>query len=281
MEPDIRKLLYFDTLYPLPEDDIMIEEMQNAARKAGEIMLDRDGLTIETKGTKENLATNADRKVELFLKRELMDILPESSFLGEEGGRSGDGAGEWMVDPIDGTANYARDLRVSTISIAFREDGETKYGIVYQPYTKEMFWAVKDGGSFMNGESLSVSNRPIGNSMFCTSWSAYDKSRANMCFRISERIFPVCEDIRRFGTAAYELSLLAQGKVDIYYEPGLQPWDFAAGALILREAGGICGAVLGPEPYDREGPFIAANSRSGFEYVKKVVKEEMSKAGEL
>ncbi|HKM09320.1 MAG TPA: inositol monophosphatase family protein [Candidatus Methanomethylophilaceae archaeon] len=259
----------------------MIEEIKNAARKAGEIMLDREGLTIETKGTKENLATNADRKVEIFLKRELTELLPESSFLGEEGGRSGNGSGEWIVDPIDGTANYARDLRVSTISIALRENDDTRYGVVYQPYTKEMFWAVKDGGSFMNDEELSVSDRPIGNSMFCTSWSAYNKSRAGTCFRISERVFPVCEDIRRFGTAAYELSLLAQGKIDIYYEPGLQPWDFAAGALILREAGGICGAVLGQESYDLEGPFIAANSRSSFEYLKKIIKEEMLKAGEL
>lgn len=98
-----------------------------------------------------------------------------------------------------------------------------------------------------------------------------------MCFRISERVFPLCEDIRRFGTAAYELSLLAEGKIDIYYEASLQPWDLAAGALIVREAGGFCSSVFGPESYDSKGPMIASNSKKSFDIIRDIIEYEMNK----
>ena len=120
-------------------------------------------------------------------------------------------------------------------------------------------------------------SNPLKNSMFCTSWNAYNKAKAPMCFRISERIYPLCEDIRRFGTAAYELSLLAEGKIDIYYEATLQPWDLAAGALIVREAGGYCGSIFGPESYDRKGPMIASNSKESFDIIRNIIEYEMNK----
>ncbi len=259
----------------------MIEDIMNIARKAGEIMSDRENLVIEYKGTRENLATNADYKVEEFLKKELVELLPGSSFLGEEGGRNGKERYEWIVDPIDGTANYARDLRMSTVSIALTDDDVPVIGVVYQPYTDEMFYAEKGKGAFFGNGEITVSDRPMANSMFCTSWSAYKKERAEMCFRISERLFPVCEDIRRFGTAAYEMCLLAQGKIDIYYEAALQPWDFAAGALIVREANGFVGSAEGDEDYDKEYPIIASNSKENFDFLKGVVVEEMRRYGEL
>lgn len=259
----------------------MIEDIMNIARKAGEIMSDRENLTIESKGTRENLATSADYEVERFLRKELTELLPESSFLGEEDGRRGEGRYEWIVDPIDGTANYARDLKVSTVSIALTDSGVPAIGLVYQPYTDEMFHAEKGKGAYSNGKKINVSDRLLENSMFCTSWSAYRKERAGMCFRISERMFPLCEDIRRFGTAAYEMCLLAEGRIDIYYEAALQPWDFAAGALIVREAGGFIGSVDGDEGYDKEYPIIAANRKESFEFLRTVVREEMVNHGEL
>lgn len=265
-----------------PNDgNTMIEDIMNIARKAGEIMSDRENLVIESKGTRENLATNADYKVEKFLKKELMKLLPGSSFLGEEGGRDGESRYEWIVDPIDGTANYARDLRMSTVSIALTDKDVPVIGLVYQPYTNEMFYAEKGKGAFFGDEKINVSDRPMANSMFCTSWSAYKKERAEMCFRISERLFPICEDIRRFGTAAYEMCLLAQGKIDIYYEAALQPWDFAAGALIIREAKGFIGSAEGNEGYDKEYPIIASNNKENFDLLRSVVTEEMRRYGEL
>lgn len=253
----------------------MMVGLMDAAKGAGEIMLDRRGLMVQTKGTRENLATTADFKVERFLRKRLTELVPGSSFIGEEDGRSGDADCVWIVDPIDGTANYARDLRVSTVSIALRKSDETVAGIVYQPYTDEMYCAEKGKGASVNGKEIRVSDRPLANSMFCTSWSAYKKERSHMCFRISERILPLCEDIRRFGTAAYELSLLAEGRIDIYFEAALQPWDLAAGALIVREAGGVCGSIHGPESYDREGPMIAANSQKSFCDIRDIVREEI------
>lgn len=255
----------------------MMDGLRVAAMEAGEIMLDRRGLEIHTKGTRENLATTADLKVEMFLRERLRELVPGSSFVGEEYGKAGESDLLWIVDPIDGTANYARDLRVSTVSIALRKDGETVAGTVYQPYTKEMFCAERGKGATVNGRPIHVSDRPMANSMFCTSWSAYNKERSPMCFRISERILPLCEDIRRFGTAAYELSLLSEGRIDAYFESSLQPWDLAAGALILREAGGVCGSVRGPESYSDEGPLIAANSQENFDIMRDIIEEEMGK----
>lgn len=256
---------------------LMMDGLTEAAREAGRIMMDRNGLTISTKGTRENLATTADLKVERFLRTRLPELVPGSSFVGEEDGRSGEGDLVWIVDPIDGTANYARDLRVSTVSIALRKSGETVAGVVYQPYTDEMFCAGKGQGASVNGRAIHVSDRPLANSMFCTSWSAYKKERSPMCFRISERVLPICEDIRRFGTAAYELSLLAEGRIDIFFEAALQPWDIAAGALIVREAGGVCGSLDGPESYDAEGPMIVANCQESFGAIRDIVEEEMGR----
>lgn len=257
----------------------MIDDIMKIIRDAGEIMLDRENLVIESKGTRENLATSADYEVERFLRKKLTEILPESSFLGEEDGRRGKGKYEWIVDPIDGTANYARDLKVSTISLALTENGIPVKGFVYQPYTDEMFYAEKNKGAYSGNNKIHVSDRPMANSMFCTSWSAYKKERAPMCFRISERIFPLCEDIRRFGTAAYEMCLLAEGRIDVYYEASLQPWDFAAGALIVREAGGFVGSVNGKESYDNECPIIASNSKENFDILERIVSEEMNRVG--
>jgi len=253
----------------------MIDDIEKIIRAAGNIMLNRENLIIKTKGTRENIATSADYEVERFLRKKLTEILPGSSFIGEEDGGEGEGKYRWIVDPIDGTANYARDLKVSTISVALTENGTPALGFVYQPYTDEMFRAEKDKGAYSGNNRIHVSDRPLANSMFCTSWSAYKKERASMCFRISERMFPLCEDIRRFGTAAYELCLLAEGRIDIYYEASLQPWDFAAGALIVREAGGFVGSVKEKESYDKECPIIASNRKENFDVLEKIVSEEM------
>lgn len=257
----------------------MMEELLNIVEEAGEIMKDRTGLGIRTKGTRENLVTTADLKVEAFLREKLTELVEGSSFIGEESEHGQPGKTVWIVDPIDGTSNYARDLKMSTVSVALREGNETVAGVVYQPYTEEMYRAEAGKGSFLGNERLSVSSRPLSNSMFCTSWSAYKKEFAEMCFGVSRRLLPLCEDIRRFGTAAYELCLLAHGRIDIYYEANLQPWDHAAGGLILREAGGFCGSMNGKESFENEGPFIAANSEENFEILRRTVREEMAAFG--
>ena len=257
----------------------MMEKLLTIVEEAGEIMKNRAGLDIRTKGTRENLVTSADLRVEAFLREKLTELVDGSSFMGEESEYEPSGKTVWIVDPIDGTSNYARDLGVSTVSVALREGDKTVAGVVYQPYTGEMYRAEAGKGAFLGNERLSVSSRPLCNSMFCTSWNAYDKTKSEMCFSISRRIYPRCEDIRRFGTAAYELCLLAHGKVDVYFEMNLQPWDHAAGGLIVKEAGGFCGAVRGSESFETKGVFIAANSEENFESVRTVVEEESNVFG--
>lgn len=252
------------------------------AYRAGKLMLDRDGLEVGNKGTKENYVTSKDLQVQRFLRKELGEALPGSAFMGEEADLPGEGdvpeAGRpcWVVDPIDGTANYARDMGESVVSIALVVDGMVEIGVVYNPYTQETFAAVRGQGAFRNGVPIRVSDRPKENCMVCTSWSAYDKSRAPVCFRISQRLYAVCEDLRRTGTAAYELCMLARGVVDMHFEIRLAPWDYAAASLIVEEAGGFTGSLNGPLDLQRQCLVMAANTRENFDFLRGIVSEEVA-----
>ena len=239
------------------------------ARRAGKIMVSTPPEITEYKGSKENFATDTDLAIQEFLQKELLDILPGSEFLGEENAHiSKEKHLLWIVDPIDGTVNYSRGLSMSVISIALVKDGVSVLGVVYNPYLDEMYHSVRGEGSYMNGKRLSVSDKPKEQSMVCTSWSAYDKTLAHDCFAISEKVQSECIDIRRFGTAAYELCLLARGSIDIYFEIALCPWDYAAGCLILEEAGGECGKLDRSIDFDHMCSFIGANSKENFEYMR-------------
>ena len=245
------------------------------ARRAGEIMLDSSDPEVMNKGTKDNHVTEIDLKVQQFLKKELLALLPGSTFVGEEeddDDRSSDDY--WIVDPIDGTTNFIRNLQMSVVSIALIHSGEPVMGVVYNPYTDEMFYALKGNGSFRNGKKIKVSDRKPENCIFATSWGAYDKSGSSETFRISEKIYGICEDIRRMGSAAYELCKTAEGSIDLYYEPILHPWDHAAAGFILTEAGGIVSSVYGEQDLFKRNSVIAANNPDNLEFLRKIIIEE-------
>ena len=254
----------------------LLQKVIGAAVEAGNIILSDAGFSVENKGTKENYVTSTDRKVEAFLKERLTSVLPGSAFLGEEGDESvGDAQLFWIVDPIDGTANYARGVPASVVSVALARDGEIVLGVVRNPYTDETFHALKGEGSFLNGRRLNVSSRARANCMVCTAWSCYNKSLSHYCFDVTQRLYAECEDVRRIGTAAYELCLLAKGAVDLYFEIRLAPWDYAAGSLIVSEAGGFCTSLDGPVELKRSCTVVGANSKENLGYVTGVVKDAL------
>lgn len=259
---------------------MLLSEVIRIAEEAGNIMLTETDVKVDTKGTKENYVTSTDVKVQKFLRKALTGLLPGSGFLGEEEDASAEGyepkGKVWIVDPIDGTNNYARGIPMSVVSIALVEDGEPILGVVRNPYLEETFCAEKGKGAYLNGEPIHVSGRSKENSAVCTAWCCYDKSRAGLCFDISMELYGVCEDIRRIGTAAYELCLIAKGACELYFEANLSPWDYAAAACILKEAGGHIISSYGDLRFDGPCPIVAANSEENLEYLKGVVREKNS-----
>ena len=242
------------------------------AYEAGRMILTDAGFTVENKGTKENYVTSTDRRVEVFLKEGLSALLPEADFLGEEGDDlPGDSKLFWVVDPIDGTANYARGIPASTVSIGLVKDGVPVLGVVRNPYTDETFCAQKGRGAYLNGRPIKVSQRTREHCMVATAWSCYNKSLAHVCFQISERLYGECEDIRRIGTAAYALCLLAKGAEDLMFEIRLSPWDYMAGIVILEEAGGCHSSLDGPVELTRQCTFLAANNQDNLKFVRDTV----------
>lgn len=205
------------------------------------------GVTVaNTKSSLTDVVTEADRSAEQLILRRITEARPDDAILGEEGtDQTGTSGITWVIDPIDGTVNYLYDVPAYCVSIAacvtdpdHFHDGRTAIaGAVSVPRTGEIFTAGWGQGSFRNGESVSVNEAPeLGRALIATGFGYTPERRAEQAAVLTE-ILPQIRDIRRIGSAAYDLCLLASGRVDGYYEHGLQPWDYAAAALIAREAG--------------------------------------------
>lgn len=257
-------------------EDKLVEQTIQIAKEASKIMLDRHFDVME-KGSASNIVTSKDIAVQEYLKNELLKILPGSTFLGEEMDELPENAEYiWVVDPIDGTANYARNLGLSVISIGLLKNSEQYIGVVFNPYRDEMFYAKKGSGAYLNNEKLEVSTRPFSNGMLCSAMCLYDKQYSKECFKVIERIYEKSDDLRRLGSAALELCYLAAGRVDLYFEIRLCCWDYCAGTLIIKEAGGYFD-IMFKDGVDLKNPagIIAANSETNFNMLKDIVYDEI------
>ena len=245
-----------------------------------------DSFSVEEKeGESWNIVTSADVAVQDYLQKELLALIPGAGFQGEENHQQ-DIAKEvcWIVDPIDGTTNFARGMQQSGISVGLREGSELVLGVVYNADLDDMFWATKGNGAYLNGRKLSVSNKDFAHSIICTAMSLYRKSYAKMCSDVLLETYGQCADFRRFGVASLELCYLAAGRVDTFFELRLFPWDFAAAAVILREAGGIISTMVwdnGPARLssdmilDAPSPIIAANSEANLKKLGSIILDHM------
>lgn len=212
-------------------------------KEAGEIYLQgakSDSLLIKDKGSSVNLITEYDKKIQDFLSSKFREIIPDCSFLEEEG----DGNKEitdgycFIIDPIDGTTNYIKKYQHSAISAALAKDGEIIAGIVYDPELDNMFYAEKGDGAFLNGEKIGVSDCNIESSLVLFGTCPYEHELAHKTFELTEKIFYKALEVRRSGSATLDICYVASGKADLYFEMILRPWDWAAAYLILTEAGG-------------------------------------------
>lgn len=230
-------------------ENAMLEQIMDVVRRAGEMVLSAHDIAAGTheKTSAADLVTEYDLAVEAFLKEQLPPLCPGAIFFGEEEAENADPSRGWafIVDPIDGTTNFVRGLRQSAISVALARDGQVEYAVVFDPYKNEMFSARRGGGAFLNGAPIRVSEKPLAEGIFGMGTAIYRREYLEPTMRVTEQLFRRACDFRRLGAAALDLCDVACGRVELFFEYSLCPWDFAAGSLIITEAGGHISTLQG------------------------------------
>lgn len=254
----------------------MLQKIIDVVKDASKLM-DRENLQVHVKTVISDFVTSADVAVQEYLQKHLLEVLPGAGFVGEENDTVDvDNEYTFIVDPIDGTSNFVRDLGLSCISVGLLHYGKPYIGVIYNPYRDEVFYAQKGQGCYVNGRRVTVSDRDFAHSHLCSAMCLYNKGLAKPCFNIIERVYEECDDLRRLGTAAIELASLAAGRVELYFEMRLFPWDVAAAAIMIEEAGGFWECLhLEGLPYSKPFGFIAANTRENFEKLRDIVYKEI------
>lgn len=230
----------------------MTEQIEKAAeliKECGRLMLsahevEREKDAIDAKPGSANFVTVYDKAVQNRLISGLGDIFPGASFFAEEKDNQQELTSSellFVIDPIDGTTNFIHDMKCSVISVGAFGYGKPLFGIIYNPYFDELFSAENGKGAYLNGVKINVSERRLSKALVSFGTVPYYREEyAARVFDTAEKVFMKCADIRRSGSAAYDICAVACGRTDAYFEAYLSPWDFAAGRIILSEAGGIC-----------------------------------------
>ena len=249
----------------------MIKKITEIVKEAGKIVLSAHNQenTITAKEGKKNFVTKYDVAVQDFLFKELGKAFPDAQFIGEEGENdfSTDGL-RFIIDPIDGTTNFMQDYRCSCISVALCNGNDVVAGVVYNPYTNEIFSAEKGKGAYLNGDRICVSERPLSDGLALFGTSPYHPENTDETFALLRKVFDLSRDIRRSGSAAFDICTVACGRCEVFFEKGLQPWDIAAGTLILKEAGGIALNYDGTEiSFSTPNDVVFANPKAYKEFI--------------
>ena len=224
--------------------------MVKAARAGGSVLLRNmhklDALNVVEK-QRMDYASEVDGLAEEAIVKELRKAGPEYAVLGEEGGHQPARGGRkarftWVIDPLDGTSNYLRGIPHWCVSIALVDNGEPLHGVVFDPLRNELFIASKGSGAVLEDKRIRVSERrDLEGALLCTGFPPRERARARPQLDCLNALLEQAEDVRRTGSAALDLAYVACGRFDGYFEAGVQPWDIAAGVLLVREAGGrVC-----------------------------------------
>jgi myo-inositol-1(or 4)-monophosphatase len=238
------------------------DELIRIARTAGEFFLERRLTEIVSKEGHANYVTNIDCRVQAYLEDALGRLMPGSRFIGEEKENADLGdAPTWIVDPLDGTTNMIHDYHLSAVSIALCRMKKPVLGLIWQPYTGELFYAEKGSGAFLNDRPIHVSDTPYRDALVAVGTSPYYEELEDAGLDMARDFLHECADIRRSGSAALDLAYLACGRHEIFFELRLKPWDYAAGSLIVQEAGGkVMMPLNGEEPdYNLSTAILATN----------------------
>lgn len=211
-----------------------------------------------------DFVTQVDFAVQNYIQKNLVEMYPDIQFLGEEGEKDKQDWSKpvWILDPVDGTTNLIRDLRMSVVSLALWDGEDLAFGCIYNPYRQEICTAVRGQGTKLNGVPVRVSEaRTLSESLFCVGTSPYEKDEyADLIFERMKKAFLAGLDVRRTASAAMDLMFVAMGIVDGYFEYYLKPWDCAAGMILVEEAGGKVTDFQGRRAVPGDYPDIVASN---------------------
>ena len=236
-----------------------------AARKGGETALRHlqhvHQLKVHTKQPRD-FVTKVDLEAEAAIIESIRERYPDHAFLAEESGQQGDGEYVWVIDPLDGTTNFIHGFPIFAVSIALRIKGRLTVAVIYDPNRQEIFTAIRGQGAQVDGHRIRVSNRrDLRDTLIGTGFPYRSKEIIQTYTKMLASVLENTAGIRRPGAAALDLAYVAAGRLDGFWEFGLQEWDIAAGSLIVREAGGLISELQGDGDYFRSGNIVVGNPK--------------------
>jgi len=248
----------------------MLTTAIKAARKAGTIInraaLDLDRLTVHTKKDRDYVS-EVDQTAEQVIIETLLEAYPSHGILAEETGARPAVEGQtdeyqWIIDPLDGTTNFLHGLPQYSVSIALKHKGQISQAVVYDPANNELYTASRGRGAFLNDRRLRVTKRDkLEDCLVGTGFPFREFSHVEAYINMFRDVMRRTSGIRRPGSAALDLAYVAAGRYDAFWEIGLNPWDLAAGSLLVQEAGGLVGDLAGNESWLETGNILAANPK--------------------
>lgn len=242
----------------------LLQIAKKLGHDAGLLALDyqKKGFKIETKGSNFNFVTDADKACEKLIVDTIRHNFPDHSILSEEMGEiKGTGEYKWIIDPIDGTTNFAHGQPIFGISIGIVKNGKPIIGVVEIPALKESFWAMEGKGAYLGNKKLQVSKvSDTSNALFATGFPYSRAERYAKNMELFDAFYKNSHGVRRFGAASVDLCFLAAGRFDAYWEFDLKPWDIAAGKIIVEEAGGTVTNMDGSTLDPKRESLLSSNS---------------------
>ena len=245
----------------------MLNIAVRAARRAGSIInraaLDGGGGLKVTSKRAKDFVTQIDQAAEQAIIEIAHKAYPDHGFLAEESGASEEHAEYvWIIDPLDGTTNFIHGFPQYCVSIGIRQRGALAHAVIYDPLRNELFTASKGRGAFLNDRRIRVSSLTrFGDALVGTGFPFKELGRLELYARQLQTMMKTCAGVRRAGAAALDLAYVACGRLDAFWELGLSPWDMAAGALLIQEAGGLVGDLQGEQTYLESGDIAAATPK--------------------
>ena len=243
----------------------MLNTAVKAARRAGSIInraaQNLDVLTVRSKSTND-FVSEVDRGAEDAIIDVIRKTYPDHAVLAEESGQSGQSEYEWVIDPLDGTTNFLHGMPHYAVSIALRHKGVLTHAVIFDPIRNELFSASRGAGAYLNDRRIRVTRRAqMSDALIGTGFPFREMADFDAYLRMLKAVMPKCAGVRRAGAASLDLAYVAAGRFDAFWEFGLSPWDIAAGALLITEAGGLVGDAEGNAGYLESGAVIAGTPR--------------------
>jgi myo-inositol-1(or 4)-monophosphatase len=243
----------------------MLNTAVKAARRAGAVInrasMDLDRLTVRTK-RENDFVSEVDHAAEQAIIETLLEAYPKHAILAEESGVTGESEYQWVIDPLDGTTNFLHGFPQYAVSIALLHRGQLSQAVIYDPVRNDLYTASRGRGAFLNDRRIRVSRRDkLQDALIGTGFPYRDFTHLDAYTAIFRELVQKTSGLRRPGSAALDLAWVAAGHTDGFFEIGLNPWDIAAGCLLILEAGGLVSDFAGEEHYLKSGNVVAGNPK--------------------